>query len=162
MIVGEPSEAALEFHPRQPGFLSAVFWLAGLCFGDPMVSAPSGVLAEGLERFQANEARRFAPRLFHEETSALLDRVENALFGEADSLEEARLQGREHSAFLLSPNLFESLDDCFVVVVSGEDFQRVAVRRSADGALFSSSLPLGTMERLCESTVRQIRAVERH
>lgn len=151
-LVGNPEVVAVELVAGPAGFCGMRLWLNRQAVGDPELYGPAGALAEGLSRFRARESKRVDPSLFSASASTCLDAVGDALFGPSRGLRSSVLDLQRYGAFLLSPNLCESLDDYLIIVVSDASQQRVLSRSYIDGTVVEVGAPASTIESVFEAT----------
>lgn len=148
MIIGDQKNLAMELIDGPVGFCGLRLWIAGQGFGEPELYAPLATIRCQSDWFRSQTNLRVSPDLFSEPASVVLVQTHDAIFGEADSLEQAATAAERYSAFILSPNFCESLDGLVVVVVSDGGYQRVIVREDSQAQIHEVLVADGTLESL--------------
>ena len=158
-LVGDSDVVGVELAEGPSGFGGMRLWLNGHPIGGPELYGTVGALAEGLARFRSRANERVSPKFFLESARWCLDTVQDALFGPSEDLKSSVSSAQQYGAFLLSPNLCESLDGYLIVVVSDGHEQRIIARSYVDGAAVEVRAPQGTIEHVFEAAEAALVAV---
>lgn len=148
--VGDERSVGIRLVPGPPGFCGMELSLNGRRLGEPELYAPSATLAAQLASFRSRAAARVSPSLFARSARDCLDTIHHALFdlGEERTLEESWKAGETFGPFLLSPDLCESLDAYFIVVMSDGTEQRVIARTPGNADVIEARFSEGRLEQV--------------
>ena len=161
-LIGDVNVVGMQLTAGPTGFCGMSLWLHGHALGDRELFGTTESLREGLARFRSRAEERVRPTFFAESSERCLDTVHDALFGPSTDLNDAVLNGQNFGAFLLSPNLCESLDQYLIVVVSDGNQQRIISRDYLDGAVVEITVPDGTIEHVLETAENTLAALPSH
>ncbi len=149
-LIGDANLVGVQLDAGPMGFCGIRLWLKGHPVGDPALYGTTGALVEQLARFRSRAFERVNPMLFRESSQRCLDIIYDTLFDANGDLADSVSSIQQYGAFLLSPNLCESLDDYLVVVVSDGREQRIVTRHFIDSDVLELRVPESTIEHVFE------------